>query len=73
MMEVELLETTNPTFKYLQGSKVKVKDFRIGLIIWFGDFHTSLLQKIEYKYCKNNKAIITAHTLNSVYKFKVKE
>ena len=62
----ELTSTTNPKFKYLEGTKAR--EFIIGNVIWFNDFHTSNLKRIEYDY-KEDRIVVTATTLNSVYVF----
>ena len=69
---IELLHTTNSKFKYMQGIKYPPNKFTIGLVIWFGDFHTSTLQNIEYKHTKKYTDLV-ATTLNSVYTFRIGE
>jgi len=64
---VELVGTTNPKFKYLEGTKTD--EISIGVVIWFNNFHTSALKKIEYEYT-DDATILTATTLNSVYIFR---
>jgi len=64
---VELVSTTNPKFKYLEGTKTD--EINIGVVIWFKNFRTSALKKIEYEYT-DDATILTATTLNSVYIFR---
>jgi len=41
-------------------------------VIWFNDFHTSSLQKLEYTY-EDKYIEIKATTLNSKYVFRIEE
>jgi len=67
---VTLVSTTNPRFKHLEGTEVDIDDFSIGVLIWFGTFHTSRLQNISYIY-DEDIVYLTADTLNSRYVFKM--
>ena len=69
---VEFISTTNKKFKYFIGEEVSNEDFKIGLVIWFGDFHTSSLKKLEYITVEDGVEI-RVETLNSKYVFLVKE
>ena len=65
---IRLKSTTNKKFKYMQGKRLGESHFKIGTVIWFGNFHTSNLQKIEYTYHEVDVEI-KATTLNSEYVF----
>ena len=69
---IRLKSTTNSKFKYMQGKTTREELFKIGTIIWFNDFHTSALEKLEYTYI-NDTVEIKATTLNSVYVFVIEE
>lgn len=62
--------TTNPEFKYMIGEQTS--DWRISSRIWFDDFHTSLIERIEYT-TDFETAIqqLEVHTLYSVYNFEL--
>ena len=70
MIKVELIHTTNKKFKYMIGHKVKADEFKIGLVIWFGDFHTSSLVSIDYVYDEEYTALHVL-TQNSEYIFRI--
>jgi len=67
---IELVKTTNTKFKYMQGRKVKANDFKIGLVIWFGDFHTSSLVSTDYIY-EDDYTDLHIETQNSKYLFRI--
>ena len=68
---IELVETSNPKFKYLEGTTVEPKEFKIGVVVWFGHFHTSSVQRINYRYT-GKSVFLEVGTLNSKYIFKIK-
>ena len=69
---VILKTTNNKKFKYMQGRATQPEFFKIGTVIWFNDFHTSSLQKLEYTY-EDKYIEIKATTLNSKYVFRIEE
>ena len=71
-MGVEMISTTNPSFKYLAGTEVEVENFTVGLVIWFGNFHTSTLERIVYRHTANHTDLV-ATTRNSKYVFRIGE
>ena len=72
MKQVKFKSTTNGRFKYLEGTTVEPDNFKIGLVVWFDNFHTSAIEKIEYKYNKNSTDLKVT-TLNSTYVFTIEE
>ena len=69
---IRLKSTTNNKFKYMQGRVTSQEYFKIGTVIWFNDFHTSSLEKLEYTYI-DDTVEIKATTLNSVYVIVIEE
>jgi len=67
---IRLDSTTNEKFKFLEGQRTGDSNFKIGTVVWFEDFHTSNIQKIEYTYFKYDVEI-KVYTLNSEYVFVV--
>jgi len=72
MSKIILKSTTNNKFKYMQGRVTKPEYFKLGTVIWFDDFHTSSLKKLEYTY-NEDSVEIKATTLNSEYVFVIEE
>jgi len=68
---VKMISTTNPNFQYLVGAKERDSDFNIGVSIFFGNFHTSRLIRLDYRYGQDQTVTIKAQTVNSVYTFRI--
>ena len=64
-MPVEFFSTTNPRFKYLEGTKGLLIFDDVYHIYWFNNFHTSHVKDVQEE---EDMLIVT--TLNSVYEFK---
>ncbi len=72
MKQIRFKSTNNGKFKYFEGKVTDPSNFEIGVVVWFNDFHTSAVQKIEYKYGKKD-VDLKVTTLNSIYVFVIEE
>ena len=70
MVKVEMISTTNKNFKYMQGKVIAESDFKVGTVVWFGNFHTSNVHNIKYTYMDGEVRLIVT-TLNSLYEFSI--